>query len=291
MAEKKVLAGKNVLITGATSGIGRQSAFALAQQGASLYLLCRNRSKAEALVAEIRKQTGNERITPMFADLASLQEIRLVVSKFLSLDIPLHVLLNNAGALYQSRQLSKDGFEMHFAVNHLGPFVLTMLLLERMKKSAPARIVNVASVAYAIVNERFDFDDVQAEKKYRALRQYGLSKLANILFTRQLSQQLVGSGVTVNAFHPGMVATGFGHNNGALLRLLMWSLRPFSRSPSEAAKTAVYLCASADVEGVSGDYFVDCKPRALRECALNDEDARRLWNLSVELGGAGKKLD
>jgi NAD(P)-dependent dehydrogenase (short-subunit alcohol dehydrogenase family) len=272
------------MVTGASSGIGRVAATHLASRGAHLVLVCRNRDKGEAVRAEMSAQTGNDRIDLMLADLSSQEQIRAFAAEFLARDLPLHLLLNNAGIMNLSRALTPDGLEETFAVNHLAYFLLTQLLLDRIVASAPARIVNVASDAHQ--NATLDFDDLNAEKSYRAMARYGSSKLANILFTRELARRLDGTGVTANCLHPGFVATGIATNNGLLGRVVMQLARLVARTPEKGAETSVYLCTSDNVAGVSGRYFVDCAPVEPAAAAQSDTDAARLWQVSEELTGS-----
>jgi NAD(P)-dependent dehydrogenase (short-subunit alcohol dehydrogenase family) len=273
------------MITGATNGIGKAAALALAQLGADLVLVGRNRERGERAVAEIRRESGNDNISLLLADLSSQAAIRQLAKDFLATGRPLHVLLNNAGVINMRREETIDGIEATFAVNHLAYFLLTELLLERLQECAPARIVSVSSDAHAQSGGRLDFDDLESRKRYSLMRVYGKSKLANILFTRQLSRRLSGTRVTANCLHPGFVGSNFARNNGVLASVAMTLLRPFARSPKQGAETAVYLCSSPEVEGVSGEYFVDCKARAPRSFACNDEDASRLWELSERMTG------
>ncbi len=279
------LTGRTCLVTGATSGIGRAAAFALADLGASLVLVARDPHRGEATLGAIREKTGNDDVTLLLADLSSQKEIRRLAEEFLASARPLHVLLNNAGVVLQRRSETVDGIETTFAVNHLGYFLLTWLLLDRLREGAPARIVNVASDAHAYAGGRLDFDDLESRKRYSWMGVYGKSKLANILFTRELARRLEGSGVTANSMHPGFVGSNFAKNNGLLATLVMTLGRPFARSPERGARTAVYLCASPEVEGISGQYFFDEKPKWPKSFAQNDEDAERLWQVSEELTG------
>jgi NAD(P)-dependent dehydrogenase (short-subunit alcohol dehydrogenase family) len=196
------------------------------------------------------------------------------------------VLFNNAGVIMQRKTHTADGFETTFGVNHIGYFLLTVLLVERLQASAPARIVNTASDAHKSSGGRLDFDNLQAEKRFSIMRAYGSSKLANLLFTRELARRLEGRGITVNAFHPGMVGSDFSKNNGLLARIVMNLLRPLSRSPLKGAETGIYLCTSPEVEGETGHYYYDCKEHEPAEQATNDEDAKRLWELSEGWTGA-----
>jgi NAD(P)-dependent dehydrogenase (short-subunit alcohol dehydrogenase family) len=278
------LHGKTVMITGATSGLGKVAALALASMGARLSLVCRDAARADSLIAEIAQHTGNRQVTPIIADLSSQRDVRGVGEEFLATGEPLHVLLNNAGAVFLRRELTVDGFERTFALNHLAYFTLTSLLLDRLRGSAPARVVNVASDAYTMAKGRFDFDDVHAERRYRFMRQYALSKLANILFTRELARRLGGTSVTANAVTPpGLTATRFAHNTHPLAKVFLRLAAPFCVSPHDGARGLIFLCSSPAVDGVSGRFFVGVSDTPLTPAATNDEDACRLWNVSDEL--------
>lgn len=283
-----LLDDKVVLITGATGGIGRAAAMALANEGPELFLLCRNRERGEATLAAIQAETGNDRTSLLLCDLSSQAEIRRAADEFLALGKPLHVLLNNAGVLNFWREDTVDGIEGTWAVNHLAYFLLTVLLLERMKESAPARIVSVSSDAHAWAKDRLDFDDLGGRNIANAMTRYGISKCANILFTRELARRLEGTGVTANCFHPGFVGSGFATNNGFVSAIAMRLLSAFNRTPEEGADTGVFLCADPAVEGESGLYFEDREPRWPKRFAQNDEDAARLWRESErQVGLAG----
>jgi len=275
------MSGRTCVITGPTSGIGRVAALELARAGARLVLICRNPDKARALLAELAD--GDHRVVT--ADFQSLDAVRHAADEIAAMDIPLDVLLNNAGLVALNRTLTPDGLEMTFAVNHLAPFLLTNLLLDRLAASAPARIVNVASDAHRFAGGRLDFTNLQGERGYKAMRQYGVSKLCNLLFTHALARRLEGRGVTANALHPGMVGTALGTDNGILGKLAMALVRPFSRSPERGAESSVYLASSAEVEGCSGGYYYDCKPYKAAAYAGNTDDAERLWQTSCELTG------
>ena len=283
------LKGKTCMITGASSGLGRAMALELAQMGASLVLVCRDRTRGENVMAEIRERTGNPAVSLMLADLSVQQSIRTLAADFLARGEPLHVLVNNAGVFNLKRSLTADGIETVFAVNHLSYFMLTLLLLDRIKQSAPARIVNVASNAHRWGS--INFDDLGGARSYRSSRIYGQSKLANILFTYELARRLEGTGVTVNCVHPGAVATGLGANNGALAKLLMPVIGLFMRSPEQGAATQIFLAASPEVEGVSGKYFVDCKPAQSNQESYDTAVARRLWEVSARMTGVGTAPD
>ena len=242
------LSHKTIMITGASSGIGQAAALELARMRANLVLVCRSPERGERTVARITAETGNRNVDLLLADLSSQNEIRRVSREFLKSERPLHVLLNNAGAVIMKRGETVDGIETTFGLNHLAYFLLTHLVLDRIKQSAPARIVNVASGAHAYAGGRLNFDDLEAKRSYGGMKQYGASKLANILFTRELARRLEGTGVTTNCLHPGTVGTGFAKNNGRIATVAMTLLRPFFRSPGKGAETAVYLCASPEVE-------------------------------------------
>ena len=274
---------KNVLITGATSGIGEATAIDLAKKGANIFFIARNNLKAQNLSDKIEFISGKR---PKFfiADLASLKNIRESALEFISLDIPLHVLLNNAGLINNNRKETVDGFEEVFSINHLAYFYLTHLLLDKLKEGTPSRIINVSSGAHAFV-KGFNFDDVNSLKEYKPFKVYGYSKLANILFTKKLSQVLENENITVNCLHPGVVGTGFGQNNGMFSKILFNLSKPFMRSSEKGAETSIYLCSSPDVSDVSGQYFYNCKIAKTTSWANNQEDAERLWDLSKELTG------
>jgi NAD(P)-dependent dehydrogenase (short-subunit alcohol dehydrogenase family) len=280
------LSGRTCMVTGASSGIGRAAALGLADLGASVVLVCRDRNRGEGALREIRERTGNAELTLMLADLSSQTEIRRLASDFLATGRPLHVLLNNAGVIMLRREETTDGIETTFAVNHLAYFLLTVLLLDRLKASAPARVVSVASDAHHWAGGALDFNDLDSRNGYSAMRVYGRSKLANILFTRELARRLAGTGVTANCLHPGFVGSNFATNNGWLARIVMTVARPAARSPEKGAETAIYLCASPQVEGVTGQYFFDRKPRWPKSYGQSDTDARRLWDVSERLTGA-----
>ena len=274
---------KNVLITGATSGIGEATAIDLAKKGANIFFIARNNLKAQNLSDKIEFISGKR---PKFfiADLASLKNIKESALEFISLDIPLHVLLNNAGLINNNRKETVDGFEEVFSINHLAYFYLTHLLLDKLKEGTPSRIINVSSGAHAFV-KGFNFDDVNSLKEYKPFKVYGYSKLANILFTKKLSQVLENENIIVNCLHPGVVGTGFGQNNGVFSKILFNLSKPFMRSSEKGAETSIYLCSSPDVSDVSGQYFYNCKIAKTTKWAQSKEDADRLWDLSKELTG------
>ena len=247
---------KNVLITGATSGIGRAAAIELSSIGANIFFVARSESKAQLLVDDINKINGKGAI-PIIADLSSQSDIRKAAQKFNTLNLPLHVLLNNAGLINKERKETIDGYEEVFAINHLAYFLLTNLLIDKLKEANGSRIVNVSSGAHAFV-KGFNFEDVQSEKTYKPFQVYGYSKLANILFTKKLSVILENNKITVNCLHPGVVSTSLGQNNGNLQKYLFFLAKPFMRSSEKGAETSVYLCSSPEVSDESGQYFYNC---------------------------------
>jgi NAD(P)-dependent dehydrogenase (short-subunit alcohol dehydrogenase family) len=278
----KTMQGKICLVTGATSGIGLVTARELARQGATVVLVGRDTNKTQTTVEQIKQQTGNNSVEGLVADLSSQQEVRQLADQFKRRYRQLHVLVNNAGAVYDSRRESVDGIELTLALNHLSYFLLTNLLLDTMVVSAPARIVNVASDAHRMTS--INFDDLQAKQKYSGFRVYGQSKLANILFTKELARRLQGTNVTTNSVHPGLVATGFARNNAGLLNFLFgWILRPFARTPEKGAETPIYLASASKVQGMTGLYFSDKQPVTPTAAAQDMAAAERLWQVSAEL--------
>jgi NAD(P)-dependent dehydrogenase (short-subunit alcohol dehydrogenase family) len=278
--------GKTVLVTGATNGIGQVTAHVLAQKGAQLTIVSRSAEKCSAVAEEIRTETGN-RVEFIVADLSTLAGIRQAAATFRQRHNQLHVLINNAGGFYNRRTLTPDGLEMSFALNHLSYFLLTNLLLDDLKASTPARIINVASGIH--MGARLDFKNLQGEKHYAGFQAYGQSKLANILFTYELARQLEGSGVTVNALHPGYVNTGFSLNNGFFFRVFArLSAQLFGRNPEEGARTSIFLATSPDVAGLTGRYFADCKQLASSPLSYDKELAKNLWQVSLELTGLSR---
>lgn len=274
---------KTCVLTGASNGIGRTAALALAKLGQRMVLVCRDQGRGQAVVDEIRAAGGTAEL--VLADLSSMAEVRAAAARILELCPRIDVLLNNAGAMFNSRKTTADGYEMTFALNHLAYFLLTELLLERIKKSAPARIINVSSMAHEKSSE-LPFDDIHMERGYSGFARYRQSKLANVLHARELSRRLEGTGVTANSLHPGVVATNFGQNEPGLFGLLIKLAHPFFFiSPEEGAKTMVYLASSPDVAKTTGKYFDKCAEKTAAPRGQDDQAARRLWEISEKLTG------
>jgi len=281
--------GKTILITGATAGIGLETARELARLGATLVLVSRNPERCAATAQRIRRESGNTQVNYLVADLSSQAQVRHLSAQFREQYNRLDVLINNAGGIFTTRQLSADGIEMTFALNHLSYFLLTNLLLDRLKSSAPARIINVASNAH--VNSALNFDNLQMARGYHTWQAYSHSKFANILFTYELSRRLAGTGVTANALHPGIVRTNIGKNANWIVGVF-WDL--YTRlsggiTPAEGARTSIYLAASPDVEQVTGKYFVREKPVPSDPATYDKAAARRLWEISAQMTGLTKE--
>ena len=274
------VAGKRILITGATNGIGLAAATELARRGAQVTIIARNGQRGAEAVRRIDAAGGDEQADVLIADLASQASIRRVAEQALEKYPLIQVLINNAGAMYQRRQLSPDGIELTWAVNHLAPFLLTTLLLERLKASAPARIITTSSDAHR--GAHIPFDDLGAERSWGGMgfTRYGETKLANILFTIELARQLEGTNVTANAFHPGFVASGFGRNNGRLMRFGMALTRPFARNVVKGAETLIWLADSEEAGTSNGGYFYDMHQATPTPAAQDREAARRLWEIN-----------
>jgi len=275
------------LVTGANSGIGLSIAKGLARQGATVVMVGRDERKLSDARALVERETGSDRLDMLLADFTSLASVRACAAAFLERYDRLHVLVNNAGVVLYRREVTGDGYEKTFQTNHLAPFLLTLLLLDVMKASAPARIVNVSSDAHRL--GRIDFDDLQSRRSYSGFRVYGTTKLQNILFTTELARRLAGTGVTANAVHPGFVRTNFGRNNRGPLRALVSALqRVFALSPEQGADTPLYLATSQEVEGVTGCYFVMRRVQVPAGAARDEDAARRLWEVSERLTRASR---
>ncbi|HET6654441.1 MAG TPA: SDR family oxidoreductase [Nocardioides sp.] len=283
---ERPMAGRTVLVTGATSGIGRATAVALAAMGAHVAVAGRDRTRTEDTVREIRAASG-EKADMFVADLSSLGQVRLLAEEALAALPRLDVLVNNVGGYWNTRHVTVDGLEHTFALNHLAPFLLTNLVLDRMTQSGtPARVVTVASNAEAL--GRIDFDDLQGERNYSGARAYNQSKLANVLFTYELARRLRTTAVTANAVHPGMVSTSFGAEDPAgVQRLLVPLLRPFMRSPKAGAATSIHVASAPDLEDVTGLYFANRQAKRSSERGYDEPTAARLWRASAELVGLG----
>jgi NAD(P)-dependent dehydrogenase (short-subunit alcohol dehydrogenase family) len=277
--ERCAVNGKHLLITGATNGIGLAAAEALAGLGANLAIVGRSETRTRVASARVRAAAGKGATVATFiANLSSQASVRKLASEVLARYPRLDVLINNAGAMHGTRRLTKDGIELTWAVNHLAPFLLTTLLLDRLKASAPARIITTASDAHQ--GARIPFADMNAERSYRSFGRYGETKLANILFTAELARRLEGTGVTANCYHPGLVATGFNRNNGLLMDLGMTALKLVARSPQTGADTLVWLATSPDLADMSGKYFFDREQRPPSPEGQDIQTARRLWEVS-----------
>ena len=279
------LENKVCLITGATNGIGEEAAKELNKMGAEIVFVARNEEKGEQLKAELKEATGKEP-TMILANLSSQAEVKSAAEKFLSMEKPLDILLNNAGIMNRERNITEDGLEEVFSVNHLAYFTFTLMLIDKLKSTEGSRVVNVASGAHQFVKE-MNFGDLQSEKVFKPMQVYGQSKLANILFTKSLANKLADHGVTVNCLHPGFVSTGIGSNNKGIWNILMSLARPFARKTDKGAETSVYLCSSPEVKDVSGEYFVDCKIEKVSDAAKSSDQADKLWKISSELTGLG----
>jgi retinol dehydrogenase-12 len=279
------LQDKIVLVTGATSGIGEVTARELARQGAHVIILARNREKAEKTQRNIITATGNKQVDTVLADLSVLQQVRDVAAELHAQYPRLDVLVNNAGLMFGAeREVSADGYEMTLATNHLGPFLLTSLLLDLLQKSQAARIVNVASMAYRF--SKPTLDDLQSEHSYSPIWEYGNTKLWNIMFTQELAQRLRAHGIiniTTNSLHPGAVATGYGQQSGGWLSAALKLARPFMISPEQGAETSIFLATDAKVATVSGGFFSKKKPEPVKSSFNTSANNRRLWELSEEL--------
>jgi NAD(P)-dependent dehydrogenase (short-subunit alcohol dehydrogenase family) len=279
------MTGRTVVITGANSGVGKATAMALAEAGARTVIIARDPDRGRQAQDEIRRASGSDQVDLVVFDLADLGSVREGARQLLDGYEQIHVLVNNAGLVLSQRTETKDGYEATFGINHLGPFLLTRELTERLKTSAPARVVTVASTAHRSARRGLDFDDLQSDRHYAGMRAYSRSKLANILFSNELARRLAGSGVTANSLHPGTVATGFARDDDAsgLLAFGVKVIKPFILTPEKGARTSVYLASSPDVADVSGRYFIKCRPREPSAAARDEDAAARLWAVSEEL--------
>lgn len=278
------MAGKTVLVTGGTGGIGKATAIGLSAMGARVGITGRDRGRAEAAAADIVRQSGNESIDVFVADMSVQADVRRLAREVLDRYPRIDVLVNNVGGYWAHRHVTADGLEHTFALNHLAPFLLTNLLLERLKASAPSRVVTVSSGAQSM--GRIDFDDLQGARNYSGQRAYNQSKLANVMFTYELARRLQGTGVTAMVVHPGVTATAFGAEDQAWYFSKGSSIaRRFMKSPAQGAESPIYLASSPEVEGVTGRYFANRKPKDSNKASYDTEAAARLWRVSAELVG------
>jgi len=280
MMSKEVMHGKICLVTGGTSGIGKETARQLAQQGAHVVIVGRSEEKAKKTVEWIKEQTRSEQIEFLIADLSSQREVRTLAKTFKRSFDRLDVLINNAGGIFSVRELTADGFERTWALNHLAYFTLTIELLDILKSSPPSRIINVSSGLHA--KGKIDLDDLQFENGYEMMAAYCRSKLANVLFTYALARRLDGTSVTSNCLHPGVIATRFGHNNKGPFKWMMIAVRPFLLSAAKGAATSVYLATSPDINSVTGKFFVNCHAKDSSKQSYDLTLQDRLWEASME---------
>lgn len=277
--------GKICLVTGATNGIGKATAQALAQMGATVVIVGRNPAKCAAVVSEIKHLSGNDAVEALIADLSIMAEVRQVADQFKAKYQKLHVLINNAGGAFGKRQFTSEGFEKTFALNHLNYFLLTSLLLDTLKSSAPARIINVSSDSHK--SAHLDFDDLQSEKGNFVFNAYGRSKLANVMFSYELARRLSDSGVTCNVLHPGLVRTGFASNLGTVASAVIgFFMRFVGSTPEQGAQTSVYLATSPVVENVTGKYWEKSKVVPSGRAAYDEAAWTRLWEVSDKMVAA-----
>ena len=276
------MAGKTVLVTGGTSGIGQATATGLAAMGARVGITGRDTARTRAAAAEVAAASGNPAVDPFPADMSSQAEVRRLAGEVLAAYPRLDVLVNNAGGFWATRRVTPDGLERTFAVNYLAPFLLTAMLLDRLKASAPARIVTVSSGAHT--NGKINFDDLQGERGYSGQQAYSQSKLANILFSYELARRLDGTGVTANVLHPGVARTGFAAEDPPPIgKVFLPFIRPFLKTPRKAAATSIYLASSPEADGVTGTYFASSKPKTSSPSSYDTAAAARLWQISLDL--------
>jgi NAD(P)-dependent dehydrogenase (short-subunit alcohol dehydrogenase family) len=270
-----------VLLTGATRGIGRAAALELARRGAEVALVGRDRDRVEDTARAARGAGGGAAVHEHVADLERMDEVRRLAAEVLERHERIDVLANNAGAMFTARHVTADGYERTFALNHLAPFLLTELLLERLRASSPARVITTASDAHT--GGALDFDDLQSERSFKPMGTYGTTKLCNVLFTRELARRLEGTGVTATCFHPGVVRTGFGKNDGPLWRAALTVASPFLRSPERGARSLVWLALSPEAADLNGVYVHDEKVLTPSPAARDDTLAAGLWQRSEQL--------
>jgi NAD(P)-dependent dehydrogenase (short-subunit alcohol dehydrogenase family) len=281
ISDKTTMRDKVVLVTGANSGIGRAASLALAKMGAIVVMVARNKERGEAARSEIIRESQNSSVDLLLADLSSLESVRQLATEFQRKYSKLHVLINNAGLFNQRRHVTMDGYEDTFATNYLAPFLLTNLQLDVLKASAPSRIINVSSVGH--YNGHINFDDLNLEKDYGGWKAYGQSKLALVLFTHELAKKLQGTGVTVNAVHPGTVATNIWTRPLGPVGFIMALPKLFMTTPKQGAETIVYLASSPDAKDLNGEYLEKLKVKKSSDESYNEEIAQRLWDVSAKL--------
>lgn len=274
---------KVFIVTGASSGMGKEAALGLAGEGSTVVLACRNESKGKMALEEIRRKSGSSSLELMILDLADLRSVRRMAAEFQETHSRLDVLLNNAGLILTKREVTVDGFEMTFQVNYLSHFLLTHLLLDSLKRSAPSRVINVSSSAHT--SAHVHFDDLQCEKRYSAFRAYGQSKLAQVLFTYELARRLAGTEVDVNCLHPGAVASNWGRGSGSWLSAGLRLVSVFMKSPQKGAETSIFLATAPGLEGVTGKYFSNNLETKSSAESYDQEYGKRLWDTSFELLG------
>jgi NAD(P)-dependent dehydrogenase (short-subunit alcohol dehydrogenase family) len=273
--------GKVVVITGGTSGIGEVAAQRLAALGARMVLIARDRGRGQEALKRLASSGGGAKHSIYYGDLSRISETKRVAAEIAAAEASVDVLINNAGALFGTRQLTADGLETTFATNHMSYFVLTLGLRDSLLAGTPARVVSTASAAHK--NHVLDFDDLQGANGYSAVKAYGRSKLCNILFTRELARRWSGTGITANCLHPGFVATRFGDASGGVLSRVVRMAKIFAISPEKGAQTIVYLASSPDVANISGEYFYQCRPAVPTQGGRDDMAAARLWTESAKL--------
>jgi NAD(P)-dependent dehydrogenase (short-subunit alcohol dehydrogenase family) len=273
--------GKVCMVTGANSGLGLVTVHELARRGAEVVLVCRDAAKGQRAIDEVRAAVPGSSLDLLLADFASLDDVRRLARDYDASGRRLDVLVNNAGLMLTERRTTRDGFEYTFAVNHLAPFLLTNLLLDSLRRSGSSRIVNVASRAHTRAS--LDFDDLNSERRFDGWTVYCRSKLCNVLFNRELARRIAGSGVTANALHPGVIATGFGREATGLWKWALALARSFMATPEKGADTQVYLACAPEVAGVNGAYFVNRRQVATSAAGADEAAARRLWETSARM--------
>ncbi|KAG9276478.1 retinol dehydrogenase 12, like [Astyanax mexicanus] len=275
------LDGKTVLITGANTGIGKETAIDLAKRGARIIMACRDMEKADGALKEVIEASGNQDVVTKKLDLADTKSIREFAQMINSEEKQVNILINNAGVMVCPYGKTADGFEMQIGVNHMGHFLLTFLLMDLIKKSSPARIVNVSSMAHKWGT--INIDDINSEKSYDKSKAYSQSKLANVLFTRCLAKHLDGTGVTVYVLHPGVVQTELWRHLNRAQQGVMWMVKPFTKTSVQGAQTTIYCAVAPELETESGKYYSDCAPASCSNAAMDDDMAKRLWDLSCKM--------